>query len=106
MPIDNEYRSAVVRLLREFSDGGLYGEFSDWCHSCGPGKLADLIEPEPERTCCMERVEWHDIIGDHEIKRHKIVCSHCGLELEADLTPRVKYPYRYCPRCGAKAAGE
>lgn len=43
---NNEYRSAVVNLLREFSDKGLYDEFDDWCHSCGPGKLADLIDPE------------------------------------------------------------
>lgn len=47
MIINNEYRSAVVNLLRSFSDEGLYDEFDDWCHSCGPGKLADLIESGP-----------------------------------------------------------
>lgn len=59
-----------------------------------------------ERTCRMERVAWHDTVGDHEIKRHKFVCSSCGLELEADFTPSLKYPYLYCPKCGAKAVDE
>lgn len=55
-----------------------------------------------ERTCRMERVEWRDAIGDHEIRRHKFVCGNCGLELEADLISKPKYPYQYCPSCGAK----
>lgn len=65
-------------------------------------RLAHLMEPQPERTCRMDRVEWSDTSLSHEIKRHKFVCSSCGLELEADLTPSPKYPYAYCPKCGAR----
>lgn len=56
-----------------------------------------------EKTCRMERIEWRDTSLSHEIKRHKYVCSRCGLELEADLSSELKYPYQYCPKCGAKA---
>ena len=66
--------------------------------------LANLMEPQPERTCRMERVEWIDTFLSHEIKRHKFVCSSCGLELETDITSSLKYPYAYCPKCGAKVA--
>lgn len=69
-------------------------------------RIAGLIEPATERTCRMERVEWYDHIGDHEIRRHKFVCSNCGLELEAVLITKPKYPYQYCPKCGAKVVEE
>lgn len=92
MIINNEYRSAVVNLLRMFSDEGLYDEFGDWCHSCGPGKLADLIESEPERTC-------HLVKTDHE-RETSYGCTGCKRIV---LVGYKGYPKpSYCPNCGAK----
>lgn len=48
--------------------------------------LADLIEPEPERTC-------HAIIEDETG-----VCSNCGEDIDG-------YGWSYCPSCGAKVVG-
>ena len=47
--------------------------------------LADLIEPEPERTCRYEHT-------DHCTR----VCTSCGREVET-----FHLGYNYCPRCGA-----
>lgn len=50
-------------------------------------KLADLIEPEPERTC-------HPVIEDETE-----VCSNCGYDIDG-------YGWSYCPNCGAKVVDE
>lgn len=51
---------------------------------CGlANMLADLIEPEPERTC-------HPVIED-EIE----VCSNCGYDIDG-------YGWSYCPNYGAR----
>lgn len=50
-------------------------------------RLADLIEPAPERTC-------HPVIEDETA-----VCSECGEDIDG-------YGWTYCPNCGAKVAGE
>ena len=62
-------------------------------------RLADLIEPEPERTC---RMEYDPVHCDY-------VCTACG---EWHDTPTydardaddalVYRDYRFCPHCGAK----
>lgn len=62
-------------------------------------RLADLIEPEPERTCCLKYDAMH---GDY-------TCSSCGEWLDTAIYDAcdandciVFKPYRYCPNCGAK----
>lgn len=42
----NDERRAVAKLLRVFARGGLWSEFSDYCNCAGPGRLADLIDPD------------------------------------------------------------
>lgn len=94
MPTNDDYRSAVVHLLREFSDKGLYDEFGDWCHSCGPSKLADLIEPTPVRTC---RAIYDGDDSGHEFAGKSWHCSNCGHEMD-------EYEAKcglYCIICGA-----
>lgn len=51
-------------------------------------RLADLIEPEPERTC-------RKVPGRMRYGERKPKCSECGYSLG---DPR----WFYCPKCGAK----
>lgn len=55
-------------------------------------RLADLIEPEPERTCHAERVFDADVHGMAD------TCSECGEVLDPD--------WLYCPHCGARVVGD
>ena len=64
-------------------------------------RLADLIEPEPERTC--ERTWEHSGPLFDSFK-----CSECLYEF---FEPRCVHGYsdlvaNYCPNCGAKVVGE
>lgn len=59
-------------------------------------RLADLIEPEPERTCRME-VNW-DYDGDCPAYYRDYVCSECKDDFIYYKHSRVNY----CPNCGAK----
>lgn len=54
--------------------------------------LADLIEPEPERTC--RNVSKDD---------HEFECSECGEWLDiANVMSWMHMKPNYCPNCGAK----
>lgn len=57
--------------------------------------IADLIEPEPERTCRDE--------GTSAFR-----CGRCGAFALRDAITDLcgPIPIRYCPNCGAKAVGE
>lgn len=68
-------------------------------------RLADLIEPEPERTCHIKLCDCTDSLGQ---KMHR--CSECGalmtddvcfFEGELDIDG-----FHYCPNCGAKVVKE
>lgn len=109
----NEERREVAARLRELAPG------SDWpdmvAEACGLNpremsnsfheftgelceRLADLIEPEPERTCIMHKEhEWND-----EWEPYGIQCSECE---EFVLGWKSEFGYAipsYCPNCGAK----
>ena len=65
-------------------------------------RLADLIEPEPERTA---RLEYDDMHGCN-------ICTGCGERYEHGMYMAVTYddfiaykPMRYCPACGARLEG-
>lgn len=53
-------------------------------------RLADLIEPEPERTCLWKR----DANGIYE--------GRCGIMWEFVHGNTFENGVRYCPKCGAK----
>ena len=56
--------------------------------------LADLIEPEPERTCRMEPG-----------KRGYPICPNCGEEMDAytcEWSEPMEYSYPFCYACGAR----
>ena len=65
-------------------------------------RLADLIEPEPERTC-------RDV-GDGD----KFVCSKCGASFDYEgrwdeptfWVDDVAAAVEYCPNCGARVVYE
>lgn len=61
--------------------------YMDWEHICA--RLADLIEPAPERTC--------RLVEDGE---NRTACSECGASYlcMSDAS--------FCPDCGAKVVGE
>lgn len=58
----------------------------------GMSHLADLIEPEPERTCHMEP----DETASHAMCGPAVRCDACGAAVPAVGT------LSYCPNCGAK----
>ena len=55
--------------------------------------VADLIEPEPERTCELEHAEWDDGQCTWGCK-----CILCGNKFEHESGTT----WNYCPHCGAK----
>ena len=108
MTTDSERRE-VARRLRELKDpywaGGNSSEASmdvmgveSYLRRNGlSSNLADLIEPEPERTC-------QDVEGGNFFR-----CSKCGCELMrfADgWKPLYMGEVRYCPNCGARVVEE
>ena len=96
MPSNEERREVAARLrnyenLREsFRESPICAlldalgvGYLDWKGVCN--RLAELIEPEPERICRYEstnRCTW--------------ACTSCGREVET-----FHLGYNYCPRCGA-----
>lgn len=59
--------------------------------------LADLIEPEPERTCRMRDAHWDD-----GRRTWGCICSECGAKHERKSGKWMNY----CPNCGAKVVEE
>lgn len=58
-------------------------------------RIADLIEPEPERTCTITHAVFNE--GDPTGEYEAWNCSHCG-ELPYDDADS----FSYCPCCGTK----
>lgn len=56
-------------------------------------RLADLIEPEPERTCRMRDAHWDD-----GRRTWGCICSECRSKHEHKSGKWMNY----CPSCGAK----
>lgn len=108
----NEERREVAARLRELERqyvgewgvvkcGELPAPVDDAMHACGIGRavygfeifhrLADLIEPAPERTCRDE--------GTSAFR-----CGRCGAFALRDAITDLcgPIPIRYCPNCGAR----
>lgn len=117
MTVTNGERREVAHELREH---GLFeslmplDKYLAWMYdviNCGRSvtsltiRLADLIEPEPKRTCHIKLYNCTDSLGQ---KMHR--CSECGalmtddacfFEGELDIGG-----FSYCPNCGAKVVNE
>ena len=116
-PTDKERREVAARLrdfesLREvfkesnicaFSNALGVG-YMDWEHICA--RLADLIEPAPERTCRNEADAWNERDG---FETYSFVCSECGyneLKKDADRVLCLRlFDLNYCRMCGARVEG-
>ena len=115
MPTDEERREVAARL-REIAPGsnwpdmvaeacGLdpremsnsFHEFTGELCEC----LADLIEPEPERTCKMELVKRGPIYSVYRF-------SCCGYVHSENVTDggATELPGTRCPKCGTKVEEE
>lgn len=122
MPSDSERREVAARLRNFEQLRGVFREsnicafcdvlgvgYMDWEHICA--RLADLIEPEPERTC-------HAITTAKPFSKtyelHVKSCSSCGYIFESESRRRMPPYYgemsairattlpNYCQCCGAK----
>lgn len=102
MPTNKERRE-IARKLRETSDAIRYWLDTNpywYVMKCIYGdveihddnelfyRLADLIEPEPERTCKNES----SVSGI-------FTCSYCGADF---YDTEISGDWNYCPNCGAK----
>lgn len=110
MPTNDERRDVAARL-RELDTSRLYDGMDEVCaleDACGcdvgqdwqdmelKDRLAELIEPEPERTCKMELVKRGPI---YSVWRF----SCCGYEHSENDTDggATELPGTRCPKCGA-----
>ena len=110
MPTNDERRDVAARL-RELDTSRLYDGMDEVCaleDACGcdvgqdwqdmelKDRLAELIEPEPERTCKMELVKRGPI---YSVWRF----SCCGYEHSENMTDggATELPGTRCPKCGA-----
>lgn len=75
----NGYIKLAINVV-DRGDGATWGQLAL--------KLADLIEPEPERTC-------RKVPGRMRYGERKPKCSECGYSLG---DPR----WFYCPKCGGR----
>lgn len=84
----NGYIKLAINVV-DRGDGATWGQLAL--------KLADLIEPEPERTCKRRN---HDT--DNYYMRC-CSCSECNAGWFEDIYDK---PFSYCPHCGAKVIEE
>lgn len=119
--ITDEERRKIAQKLRglevgEFDDGefydctdvedvlGLVTDDGAWYEASGVRRLADLIEPEPERTCTMDKSEFADFAPEYE---GLYSCPKCGEQtavlacVNEDGDMEWIKP-RSCGFCGAK----
>ena len=90
--IANELRYTASHSLNEYSfqrsvEGTVFGTIGDRSWRETLTRLADIIEPEPERTCRVDR----------RVPSNPF-CSKCGKDWDDD--------WCYGPRCGAKVVEE
>lgn len=107
MPSNEERREVASRIREAATDIDIDGYISIAIAIVDKGegstweefalRLADLIDPEPERTCAMEYCdEWS---GDELYPTEAYTCSICGyIELDGKTN--------YCSNCGAKVIEE
>lgn len=110
----NEERKALAKRLRTLASHGaadeemvldaldLYpGEYIEGFNPRCVERLADLIEPEPERTC---RIRQHRCTNcDHEINNKAYFVK---IELGDGIWTVGSRTANYCPNCGCRIKEE
>lgn len=106
MPTNEERREVAERLRMLAShlaaDEELAYDVLGRFDIYGIMELADLIEPEPERTCQNLVIDFNRI-SPREHRTDNFICSACR-ELFCADGECVNHPidWAYCPNCGAK----
>ena len=118
-PTDEERREVAARLRvlashREVDKEMFHDAIGVWPGGCIDGydpvgvmELADLIEPDPERTCRAEVLRFRE---DDDSQSACLVCSACGEKLRyreaaADDGEPDYELLPYCAGCGARVEG-
>lgn len=110
----DEDRRKVAQRLRECRGGWSSGEcYYTIIHALGLpdtsredgghalyAALASMIDPEPERTCHMDK------IGGDRVLAGWWECSECGPVYPPCNDKIAKWALQRCPRCGAKVVDE
>lgn len=104
----NEERKQIAARLRHFNSGDVSSCFEyiekldeiigiSGCEETGD-RLADLIEPKPERTCHVVEVDGQRYVPERFcniiFKEERFGLCSCGQGIFSDMI--------YCCRCGAK----
>lgn len=121
-PTDNERREVAARLRRMAEKHGgvvwflverYLGLVPDERYLGGSvytsesvSRLADLIEPEPERTCRMDEIKTGELADYRDTDEVIFHCMSCHADrgiFSYDEDGNVySEPPKYCPNCGAK----
>ena len=67
----------------------------DECEVAVLDSLADLIEPEPERTCRVESSHEEEGDGCYSYFEYELTCGH-------EMAWEDQLPPSYCPECGRR----
>jgi hypothetical protein len=114
MPTNDERREVAARLRKAWISGCAFATFFEFdcgdfetCQECSEyctKHLADLIEPEPERTCRL--VTHKRQVGGVVIERGDLYCSECDTLLwDSCGDPFYSLSVeeqKFCYNCGAK----
>lgn len=110
MTITNDERRRFAAKLRDFESlynnmfeespiHGMLGAkgyvlMDDWQKLCE--RIADYVEPEPERTCRIDTSRYEN--------GGTVSCGACGKRIptKSRSTKTVEAKYPYCPWCGAR----
>ena len=88
-----DYSDLQESLICAYLDAlGIKG-YEDWIGIAN--RLADLIEPEPERTCRVK--SSHEVEGDgcYSYFEYELSCGH-------EMAWGDQLPPSYCPECGRR----
>ena len=90
----NRYTPAA-EYLSELAGALGYSPENDVSRLEFQSRLADLIEPEPERTCRVE--SSHEVEGDgcYAYFEYELTCGH-------EIAWGDQLPPSYCPECGRR----
>ena len=114
MPTNEERREVAARLrdidtsncytsrdvLRAIEDACRCNVGQDWQDMAElKDRLADLIEPDPERTC--KAIDDFVLPGQKQTYPYKI-CSNCHSDFPRLISGDGFLVENYCPNCGAK----
>lgn len=102
MPTDDDRREVAARLRKAIGLTGFaevlgfnWTDDSDWGWNDVSNVVADLIEPEPERTCRVKSSHEEEGDGCYAYFEYELSCGH-------EIAWGDQLPPSYCPECGRR----